>query len=119
MASNRKNRSSAIRFAPALRAFFMCLLIGGSGVGYVWQKNQIYDLGRQIKQLETRRDVLRHQNRMLENLLTKMSSPKELDARVKNSNLGLVPPRQDKVWRLVEIPMEHSSPASESRLVAR
>jgi len=97
----------------------MCLLIGGSGVGYVWQKNQIYDLGRQIKQLEIRRDVLRHQNRMLENLLTKMSSPKELDARVKNSNLGLVPPRQDKVWRLVEIPMEHSSPTTESRLVAR
>jgi hypothetical protein len=56
---------------------------------------------------------------MLENLLTKMSSPKELDARVKNSNLGLVPPRQDKVWRLVEIPMEHGSPTTESRLVAR
>ncbi|MEO8429353.1 MAG: hypothetical protein ABI651_19855 [Verrucomicrobiota bacterium] len=97
----------------------MCLLIGGSGVGYVWQKNQIYDLARQTKQLETRRDILRHQNRMLENLLAKMSSPKELDARVKNSNLGLVPPRQDKVWRLVETPMEHSSTAAEGRFVAR
>ena len=87
--------------------------------GYVWQKNQIYDLGRQIKQLETRRDALRHQNRMLGNLLAKMSSPKELDARVKNSNLGLGPPRQDKVWRLVEIPMEHGSTTAEGRLVAR
>ena len=97
----------------------MCLLIGGSGVGYVWQKNQIYDLARQTKQLETRRDALRHQNRMLENLLAKMSSPKELDARVKNSNLGLVPPRQDKVWRLVETPMEHGSTTAEGRFVAR
>jgi hypothetical protein len=119
MASNRKNQSPAIRFAPALRAFFMCLLIGGSGVGYVWQKNQISDLGRQIKQLEIRRDLLRNQNRVLGNLLVKMSSPKELDARVKNSNLGLVPPRQDKVWRLVEIPLEHGSTASEGRFVAR
>ena len=98
----------------------MCLLIGGSGVGYVWQKNQIYDLCRQIKQLEIRRDALRRQNQMLGNLLTKMSSPKELDARVKNSNLGLAPPRQDKVWRLVEIPMEHgSTTAAEGRFVAR
>lgn len=97
----------------------MCLFIGGSGVGYVWQKNQIYDLGRQIKQLETRRDAVRQQNRMLGNLLAKMSSPKELDARVKNSNLGLGPPRPDKVWRLVESPMEPGSSTAEGRLVAR
>jgi hypothetical protein len=119
MAGNRKNQSATIRFAPVLRAFLMCLFIGGSGAGYVWQKNQIYDLGRQIKQFETRRDALLHQNRMLGNLLAKMSSPKELDARVKNSNLGLGPPRQDKVWRLVEIPLEHGSATVEGRFVAR
>ena len=49
MARNRKYQSAAIRFGPALKAFLLCLLIGGSAVGYVWQKNQIYQLGQQIK----------------------------------------------------------------------
>ena len=26
----------------------LCQFIGGSGIWYVWQKNQIYELGRQI-----------------------------------------------------------------------
>jgi hypothetical protein len=54
MAKNRKNQSAAIRFGPALKASFLCLLIGGSAVGYVWQKSEIYRLGQQIRQRETR-----------------------------------------------------------------
>ena len=45
MARNRKYQSAAIRFGPALKALLLCLLIGGSGVGYVWQKDQIIRLG--------------------------------------------------------------------------
>jgi hypothetical protein len=45
MAKNRKNQSAAIRFGPALKALGLCLLIGGAAVGYVWQKNQIDQLG--------------------------------------------------------------------------
>ena len=52
MAKNRKNQSAAIRFGPALKAVFLCLLIAGSAVGYVWQKSQIYQLGQQIRQRE-------------------------------------------------------------------
>jgi hypothetical protein len=48
MAKNRKNQSAAIRFYPALKALFLCLLIAGLALGYVWQKSQIYQLGRQI-----------------------------------------------------------------------
>src|SRR5712691_10230246 len=54
MAKNRKNQSGAVRFIPALKAIFLCMLIGGSAVGYVLQKNKLYDLGRQI----TRRELL-------------------------------------------------------------
>ena len=49
MARNRKYQSAAIRFGPALKALLLCLLIGRAGVGYVWQKSQIYELGRQIE----------------------------------------------------------------------
>ena len=45
MARNRKYQSAANRFGPALKAFLLCLLIGGPGVGYVWQKDQISQLG--------------------------------------------------------------------------
>jgi hypothetical protein len=41
MARNRKNQSAAMRFGPVLKALLLCLLIGGSGIGYVWQKDQI------------------------------------------------------------------------------
>ena len=52
MARNRKYQSAAIRFGPTLKALLLCLLIGGSGVGYVWQKDQIYQLGQQIRKRE-------------------------------------------------------------------
>ena len=41
MAKNRKNQSAAIRFGPAIKAFLLCALVGGAGVGYVWQKGRI------------------------------------------------------------------------------
>ena len=58
MAKNRKNQAAAIRFGPALKVRFVCSLIGGSAVGYVWQKNEIYRLGQQIRQRETRLDAV-------------------------------------------------------------
>ena len=52
MAKNRKHQSAAVRFGPALKAFLLCALIGGSGVGYVWQKSRIEELSKQIKERE-------------------------------------------------------------------
>ena len=65
MARNRKYQSAAIRFGPALKAFLLCLLIGGSGVGYVWQKDQISQLGQQIKKRELQLAELGNQNEKL------------------------------------------------------
>ena len=56
MAKNRKNQAAAIRFGPALKASFLCLLIAGSAIGYVWQKNEIKHLGQQIADREKQRD---------------------------------------------------------------
>jgi hypothetical protein len=102
MARNRKYRSAAIRFGPALKAFLLCLLIGGSGIGYVWQKNQIYELGKQIKVRELRLGSLDDQNEKLRKQLGAMRSPGFLEQRIKELNLGLAQPTQSQVWRLVE-----------------
>jgi hypothetical protein len=100
MARNRKYQPAAIRFGPALKAFVLCLLIGGSGVGYVWQKNQIYQLGTQIRKREQLLDQVKEQNEKLQRQLATMRSPRWLQERIKN--MGLVPPEPAQVWRLTE-----------------
>ena len=102
MARNRKYQSAAIRFGPALKALLLCLLIGGSGLGYVWQKNQIYQLGQQIKKRELWLDKLEDQNEKLRRQLGIMRGPQYLERRIKELNLGLVPAQPSQVWRLSE-----------------
>lgn len=106
MAKNRKAESAAARFGPAIKAFLLCVLIGSTGVGYVWQKNQIHDLGREIKTRELRLAELQRQNRIRADQLAALVSPPALDARVKRLNLGLVQPPLSQIVRLVETPIE-------------
>ena len=102
MAKNRKNQSAAVRFGPALKAFLLCVLIGGSGVGYVWQKSQIKQLGDQITAREHRFEELERQNQILRDHLAKMRSPEQLMERVQKLNLGLARPQPNQVWTLAE-----------------
>jgi hypothetical protein len=97
MARNRKYQSAAIRFGPALKAFLLCLLIGGSGVGYVWQKDQISQLGKQIGT---------------------MRSPRYLERRIQELGLGLAAPQQTQVWRLTEPAGDLPRPEGERQYAA-
>jgi cell division protein FtsB len=105
MAKNRKNQSAAIRFGPALKALFLCLLIAGSAVGYVWQKSQIYQLGKQITVKESRLKQLARDNKKLDDQLGLLRSPVMLDQRVRELKLGLVPVQPGSVFRLPETPV--------------
>ncbi len=102
MAKNRKAQSTAIRLVPALKAFFLCLLIGGAGVGYVWQKNLILELGRQISKREARLDQLQWENKKRRELLAHLQLPQRLEERVKQQRLGLVLPRPGQTIYLAE-----------------
>lgn len=102
MAKNRKHQAAAIRFGPALKASLLCLLIGGSGVGYVWQKSQIDQLGQQIRKREIHLKDLQDQNEKLRRQMAFMRSPPFLEARIKELNLGLVAPQRSQVWYLQE-----------------
>jgi len=102
MAKNRKNQSAAIRFGPALKALFLCLLIAGSAVGYVWQKSQIYQLGQQIRQREIRLARLQNDDQKLSDQLSILRSPTMLDRRARELNLGLSPAQPMQVLRLAE-----------------
>ncbi len=119
MARNRKSQAAAIRFGPALKAFLLCLLIGGSGVGYVWQKDQIARLGAQIRARESALSRLQDQNEKLRKQLASMRSPSFLERRIKELNLGLVQPPPAQIWNLPERPAEIPALDADRRYVAR
>jgi len=112
MARNRKNQSAAVRFGPALKALLLCLFIGGSGVGYVWQQNQLLELGRQKVEKEKRRDAFRAQNDLLARQLSGLQSPKAIEARVKELNLGLTVASPTQVVHLLDEPLAQPAPAA-------
>jgi hypothetical protein len=115
MAKNRKNQSAAIWFGPALKASFLCLVIAGSAVGYVWQKGEIDRLGRLKHQREARLAQLTHNNQRLSDQIAILHSPVMLDQRVRELNLGLGPLQPGQVVRL----LEPAGPPLEDKMDAR
>jgi len=102
MAKTRSSQAAVIRFAPALKAAFLCLVITGSAVGYVWQKGEIDHLGQEKHQRELRLQQLTRSNQRLADQIAILHSPIMLDQRVKELNLGLGPLVPGQVVRLVE-----------------
>jgi|SRR5579884_783142 len=102
MARNRKNQSSGLLFGPALKASLICFFILICCVGYVWQKKQISELAKQIRNQENRLADLRDTNDKLRRQMAVLLSPPALDARAKELKLGLVPPQPNQIWRLQE-----------------
>jgi hypothetical protein len=104
MAKNRKYQAAAVRFGPALKAMLLCLFIGGSGIGYVWQKSQIIGLGNQILKSEHSLADWRDQNEKLRRQIAILHSPQYIEGRIQELNLGLVQPQPAQIWRLAEPP---------------
>ena len=111
MARNRKNQAAEIRFGPVLKVVLLCALIGGSALGYVWQKGQIERLGRQIIEREQRLKQLRSDNKLLADQIDYLHSPVMLDRRAKELNLGLTP---EQPLQVVRLPDPSAPPGGES-----
>jgi hypothetical protein len=119
MSRNRRNQSAAIRFGPVLKVVLLCSLFCGSGIGYVWQKNQIVELGQQIRKGEQQLTALQSQNKKLRDQLGMMSSVKYLEAKVKELNLGLVQAQPSQKWLLRATPMELTGQAEARQYAAQ
>lgn len=103
MGRNRKH-GSAVRFVPAVKAALLCLLLGGSAIGYVYQKNQIIELGKQMQMRERMLAKQNDDNLKLEKTLLTLQMPSELERRVKRSIPDLMPPLQTQIITIVEVP---------------
>jgi len=119
MARNRKSQSGAIRFGPALKAALLCLLIGGSGLGYVWQKEQISKLGQEKKKRESTLNALEDQNDQLRRLLASMRTFEFLELQIKKNGLGLAKPLDSQILRLPEPAIESPRASVEAQYAAR
>ncbi len=112
MGRNRKNVST-VRFVPAMKAVLICVLIGGSAIGYVFQKNQIIELGRQMQKREQHWAQLRASNIKLQQTLLTLQSTYYLEQRVKQLKLDLAPPVQAQILTIVEVPAAAAAPKSQ------
>ena len=119
MARNRKYQAAAVRFGPAVKAFLLCGFIATAGVGYVWQKQQINDLGKQILLREKKLAELREKSEKLRRQVATLQSPQFVEMRIRELNLGLVQPQAAQVWRLVEPSTESPSAALPVATAAR
>jgi hypothetical protein len=98
----RNRKREPLRFGTVARSLVTCICIAGVGLGYVWQKNQIYRLGDEIKKRESALLAAEKRNAMLASQLAQLKSPSSLETRCQQYNLGLVSPRTNQVVRLYE-----------------
>jgi hypothetical protein len=118
MAKNRKTQGEAIRFGSAARAFLLCVFLGGSAIGYVWQQQQIMRLNQRKTSLEHALHDLQVQNRRKNDQYESQLLPKALEERVRRMNLGLVPHNPAQVVRLTEPSAEPPTPLQAERQLA-
>ena len=106
MGKNRKHNETRAQLGPVLKAGVICLLLGGSAVGYVLQKNKLHELGRQIAKRESALNTLKAENKMRAMNLANLQLPRKIEDRVRDQKLGLVrTPAVQMIW-LPEPPVE-------------
>ena len=124
----RNRRREPLRAGTVARTVLACVVVGGAGLGYVWEKNQIYLLGDEIKHREATLTALQKRNTVLGAQLAQLQSPGHLEARCQQHNLGLTAPRESQMVRLYEpgpawdtqpIRMTAAPPPQSPRMVAR
>ena len=100
MKQNRKREP--LRVGTVSRSVLACVCFAVVGVAYVWQKNQIYRLGDDLKKREAAVSAAEKRNTMLAAQLAQLKSPALLEARCQQYGLGLVAPREQQMVRLPE-----------------
>ncbi len=108
-----------VRVGTALRVFCFCLFVGAACVGYLYQKNQLETIGREIRQKEQELDRLKRLNELNRDKLARMQTHRYLDMKVKQLRLGLAEPREEQILRLEEASYASVSRDSDRRYVRR
>lgn len=99
----RRNRKrEPLRVGTVGRSLLICGTVAVVGLAYVWQKNQIYRLGDEIKKREAALSAGEKRTAMLAAQLAHLKSPAQLEQRCQQYNLGLSSPRENQIVRVYE-----------------
>jgi hypothetical protein len=99
---NRRSQSGALRLVPALKTAVLVLFIATAAVGYVVEKNKLFQLSRQITGREARLEKLQWDNRLRQNQFGDLLLPQKLATRAREMQLGLSPAQQTQMVWLAE-----------------
>ena len=103
---NRRRGEVSLSVGSWIKAVTLCLLLGGTAMGYVWQKSQIHQLGTAVRKKEVRLDLLVGENERWRQMRAEMRSTQKLYERVRKLGLGLTMPTPEQVLRLSDLPPE-------------
>ena len=106
MSHNRKKYDSPLSVGSWIRAVLLCLLLGGTAMGYVWQKSQIHQIGTEVRKKEMRLELLKGDNEGWQQMRAEMRSTQNLYDRVRKLGLGLAMPQPEQVLRLPDLPLD-------------
>ena len=84
----------------------LCLFLGGTAMGYVWQKSQIHQIGTEVRKKEVRLELLKGDNEGWQQVRAEMRSTQNLYERVRKLGLGLAMPQPEQVLRLSDLPLD-------------
>lgn len=97
-----QSRNEVIGAGWIVKAVVVCLFVGGSCGGYLWQKSQVHKLGQEIRGLEHDLDQLEKGNEVLRQRYSVLASHRELDQRVEQYGLDLRSPAPEQILRIRE-----------------
>jgi hypothetical protein len=111
MPSNRRRHANVVPLASiaswVLVAAFACC----AGMYYVYCKNQLHASGQKIKKLERELSVLITQNTVVRSKIARLSSRTELQARLNDGTIKLIPIPELSIVRI-----ENNAPRTGSDL---
>lgn len=98
----KSRKEVAIGTGWLVKAMIVCLFIGGSCVGYLWQKSQVHKLGRRIQKLERELDHLERGNERLRQRYSTLRSQTEIKRRLAEWGSDLREPSPEQIHRIRE-----------------
>ena len=98
-----QSRNGVIGAGWIVKAVLVCLFVGCSCAGYLWQKSQVHQLGQSIRGLENDLDRLEKGNDVLLQRYSVLVSNPVLEQQVEQYGLDLRSPVPEQILRLREV----------------
>jgi hypothetical protein len=95
-----QEQSAAIRFGPAMAVIMICAIVCGAGIGYVWHKKKIEELGKTLSTKQRSFEELLDHRRMLERQFDTATTRTALEQCIAMLGLNLRAPTPDQVLTL-------------------